>query len=114
MDKLQINKILEAYKNNFDYINDQEQYKWHAVAHFQRHWDINAVNFAEMLKESLSKAYNLLDSGQHFPKRMICNNAEKSPEEVRTLFKNLFNEQVDYIKRIVDFQQEITNLNKKK
>ena len=42
--------ILAGYKVYFPSHWDDEKYKWEAIKHFQDHWDIQADDFAEMLK----------------------------------------------------------------
>lgn len=50
-------KILEnyisAYKSQFERISKQELYKWKAVAHFQKEWNIEAEDFPSILEESI-------------------------------------------------------------
>lgn len=97
---------LKQYRESYflKHWND-EKYKWEAVQWFQDHWDIEAVDFPKMLSESLSKTYNLLDSQHHFPRKMIISFAEKRQEEVRDLFRQLFNENNELFDRITTFQE---------
>ena len=97
----------QAYKESFEKIHKQEIYKWKAVQVFQENWDINADDFAGMLEKSLSKTGNLLDSNNTFPRKMAISNSEKSPFEMRELFKRLFNEEDDVIDR---FDEDIESL----
>nr|WP_026914227.1 DUF3883 domain-containing protein [Christiangramia portivictoriae] len=99
-----IEDYISQYKNRFPEINQMEIYKWKAVKHFQDHWDIEADDFAGMLKESLDKTKNLLGSGSYYPRRMVKTFAEKDPEEVRRLFRNLFNEALDLETRYDSFK----------
>ena len=103
-------KYIELYKRNFDRIHDMEIYKWKAVKKFQDSFDINAENFSEMLAESLSLTQNLLSAGNYFPQKMIIQNANKSPNEVRSLFKELFDESTNFIDRIERFQEGIRSV----
>lgn len=51
-----LKEVLTEYKANFLKTQwNNEKYKWEAVKYFQDNWDINADNFAEMLKKSLSE-----------------------------------------------------------
>ena len=62
-DKSLLQQVLSAYKAVF--VSKQwpdEKYKWIAVKHFQDNWNIDAPNFAEMLKNALAKTGNLLVS----------------------------------------------------
>ena len=71
---------------------------------FQLNWDVNATDFAEMLKKSLSATANLLASVNNFPARMIQKFAEIVPEEVRAMFIELFDESKDVYERINSFK----------
>ena len=81
-----------------------EKYKWQAVKCFQLNWDVNATDFAEMLKKSLSATANLLASVNNFPARMIQKFAEIVPEEVRAMYIELFDESKDVYERINSFK----------
>ena len=83
MDKAVLAEIIEAYRANFTQVDREERYKWEAVACFQNNWDIDAPDFALMLKNSLAKAQNLLSSSGYFAKKMIMAFAERDPEVVR-------------------------------
>lgn len=108
-----LRKYISDYKQEFEYIGKQEIYKWKAVKHFKDNWDIDAGNFPLMLNKSIKKTVNLLKSGQYFPLRMINNYAEREPETVRKLFRNLYDEKTDIEKRIKDFQDGTEALNKR-
>lgn len=111
MNSQKVRDIIKRYKTNFERIHNQEIYKWQAVKHFQDNWDIEVNDFSEMLEESLGKTDNLLGSGNYFPRRMIIKNAKKSSNDVRNLFKWLYDEEMDPILRIEKFQNDIENLN---
>ncbi len=103
--------ILTTYKQLFiEKIWIDEKYKWEAVKCFQDNWDINADNFTDMLKQSLSKTGNLLMSANNFPGKMLEIFAEAAPEEVRAMFMALFNERNDVVSRILDFKDKSTVL----
>ncbi len=55
-----IQETINYYKQSFPKCWDAENYKWVAVEHFQKNWDIEAPDFATMLENALSKATNLL------------------------------------------------------
>lgn len=102
-----IQMYAESYKARFPIIHREEIYKWRAVYTFQKHFDIEVGNFHEMLTRALSKTNNLMDTGSYFPRRMILRNAEKSPEEVRSLFADLYSQDDDRIERIKRFSHGI-------
>ena len=106
-DRSQLGEILAKYKQ--DFISTQwgnEKYKWEAIKWFQDNWDVNAVDFAEMLNRSLLKTSNLLASVNNFPKGMIISFAKAAPEEVRAMFINLFDENQDVYERMSTFKQQ--------
>lgn len=113
---MNVNKIknyIEKYKKDFDRIHNMEIYKWKAVKQFQDSFNIDTEDFYSMLSESLSKTYNLMDSGQYFPRRMILRNVEKAPDEIRELFQELFDQSEERIERIQQFSKSIKKLNAK-
>ena len=81
-----------------------EKYKWEAIQCFQENWDVNAPDFAGMLKRSLAKAGNLLRSRNSSPEGMIVGFAKAAPEEVRTMFIALYDESRDVVERIGAFK----------
>lgn len=106
-DKFRLKDVLVKYKQNF--VSTQwgnEKYKWEAVKCFQDNWDVNAADFADMLTRSLAKTYNLLASMNNFPARMITGFAKTAPEEVRSMFIALFDEQKDVYERINAFKMQ--------
>ena len=107
-----IEDYIKQYKERFPEINQMEIYKWKAVKHFQEHWDIEAPDFAEMLKESLDKTKNLLGSGNYFPRRMVKTFAQKDPEEVRRLFRILFDPLLELEERYETFKAGFDRLAK--
>lgn len=106
-----IKLLKNQYKENFESIHLDEIYKWHAFKCFQDNWGINSNNFHEMLTRSFERSFNLLDSGNYFPKLMLLSICEKEPNKVQNLFKNLIDEDNDYLDRIGSFQLGIKELN---
>lgn len=105
IDRKCLNDVLTDYKKDFRAFHwSEEKYKWEAVKCFQDNWDINAPDFPEMLTRALSKTGNLLASSQYFPANMIIGFANESPEEVRAMFLNLFDESKDVYDRISAFK----------
>ena len=110
LNKDKLNALLTEYKSGFSAQWEKENYKRIAIKHFQDNWDIDAKNFHEMLKNSLKKAGNLLLSANFFPGGMIQNFAERYPEQVRKMFRNLFDETKDLAERIENFKQAADKL----
>ena len=105
------NSIIAEYKKQF--IQSQwakEKFKWEAVKCFQDNWDVNAINFTEMLKNSLAKTGNLLASKNNFPKDTIISFSERNQDKVRKMFSELFNENETLHKRISSFKEEAKSL----
>lgn len=106
-DKFRLKDVLVKYKQ--DFVSTQwgnEKYKWEAVKCFQDNWDVNAADFADMLTRSLARTYNLLASMNNFPARMITGFAKTAPEEVRSMFIALFDENKDVYERIDAFKMQ--------
>ena len=102
-----LNEVLVQYKKEFISKHwPNEKYKWEAVKCFQDNWDINAVNFADMLSRSLAKTNNLLASANNFPAGMILGFAKTAPEEVRSMYIDLFDENQDVYERIDTFKKQ--------
>jgi hypothetical protein len=112
MNTQKIRNIIKLYKQHFDKTHNGEIYKWEAVKCFQNNWNIEAELFPEMLDNALALSKNLLDSGRYFPKRMLHHNAARSPEPLRLLFRTLYNEDQDLLKRITNFQKDLSSTNK--
>jgi len=111
MNRKIVKSYIEEYKREFDRVHKQEIYKWKAVKHFRDNFDIDSIDFLENLTESLKKAGNLLDSGKYFPKGMLLENTEVSPEKLRGMFKSLYNEEVGFLERVERFRAEFKALN---
>lgn len=104
-DEFRLKEALISYKRDFaQKLWPNEKYKWQAVKCFQLNWDVNATDFAGMLKKSLSATANLLANVNNFPARMIQKFAEIVPEEVRAMFIELFDESKDVYERINSFK----------
>jgi hypothetical protein len=65
-----VRQLIKLYKKHFLYIHKEEIYKWRAVKCFQENWNIEAIDFYEMLERSFAQTKNLLDSGLYYPKRL--------------------------------------------
>lgn len=111
IDNNRFQELLEEYKSELKGNRwGDEKFKWQTIKGFQDHWDIEAVDFCTMLKNSLDKTFNLLASTHYFPGKMIKEFAEKEPETVRQMFKNLFDENKDLYDRIVSFKVQSKQL----
>lgn len=106
-DKFRLKEVLVEYKKRF--VQQQwpnEKYKWEAVQCFQLNWDVNSDDFAQMLTKSLAQTANLLTSVNNFPARMITKFAEIAPEEVRSMYIELYDESKDLYERVASFKNK--------
>ena len=111
IDNTRFQELLEEYKSELKGARwDDEKFKWQAIKGFQDYWDIEAVDFCTMLKNSLDKTFNLLASSHYFPKKMIIEFAQKEPETVRQMFIELFDESKDLYDRMVSFKTKSKEL----
>lgn len=103
--------ILSRYKEEFpDQWWPHEKYKWEMVQWFQDHWDIEAKDFPAMLSEALKKTGNFLGATNYYPRRTLKNLSREAPEEVRTLFRELYDESRDAVERIESFKSGVNQL----
>lgn len=111
IDKKAFLDALENYKKDFvaGWWAD-ESFKWEAVKCFQDNWNIDAEDFADMLKRSLAKTYGLLASMNNFPRQMIEIFAEEAPNKVKMMFVALFDENKDVVERILNFKEQSEQL----
>ena len=110
-DKFRLKEVLVEYKKRF--VQQQwpnEKYKWEAVQCFQLNWDVNSDDFAQMLTKSLAQTANLLTSVNNFPARMITKFAEIAPEEVRSMYIELYDESKDLYERVASFKNKSNTL----
>ena len=99
-----IREVLARYKSDFTKYWEDEKYKWVAVQHFQKNWNIEAEDFAGMLKESFSQTYNLLQGGMYYANKMLCALAQQDPEKMRSLFRMLYDENLPLVERLQPFR----------
>lgn len=110
-DKIRLKEVLVEYKKRF--VQQQwpdEKYKWEAVQCFQLNWDVNSDDFAQMLIKALAQTANLLASEKNFPARMITKFAEIDPEEVRSMYIELYDESKDLYERVASFKNKSNTL----
>ena len=92
MNNTSMDVILKNYIDKFEMMNDaehNEKYKWEQVKHFKETWDINAVDFASMFKEAVSKAGDLINSNIR-PTDGLFILAKEEQETVRRMFGKLY------------------------
>lgn len=112
INQTKLQELISKYKADFNTYISREIYKWEAVKEFQDNWNIDAVDFVDMLSRSLAKTKNLLDVQAFYPKGMILNYAKDYPDEIRALFAILYDEDDDLIQRIEAFKLGIEKVHK--
>ena len=93
MNKCRLHQIFTNYIENFEIINDDnhnENYKWEIAYSFHNLMNTDAPDFAKRIKEAWTLSANLIDSNNRYCFSALVTCAEKDPEAVRELFKNLF------------------------
>lgn len=109
-DKEKLSAVIAAYKDYFPNHWKDEMYKWEAIQHFQKHWNVNADNFLEMFMNATDKTFNLLANMNNYPRGMIKSFATVDAEAVRGMFINLFDESKNLTERIEQFQSSAEEL----
>lgn len=104
-----INAIKE-YKKVFPKRWQEEKYKWEALEHFSKYWDIHAKDFATMFAKATEKTFNLLASAKTFPRGMIIELAKVDNEAVRVMFSNLYDENIALVERVEKFQATVEDI----
>ena len=94
-----LEKYVEAFPDNWI----KEEYKWRALKCFQDNWDIDAADFAAMLERSLDKSDNLLGNRWEWPASFLVAAAKVYPEDVRLMFRNLYDNDNDIAVRVDGF-----------
>ncbi|MBQ9253053.1 MAG: hypothetical protein IJ188_10525 [Clostridia bacterium] len=105
--------LLDSYKKAFPSIWNGEIYKWIAIKCYQDNWDLNAEDFSEMFRKATDKTLNLLASGYAYPRAMIIEMAKAAPEEVREMFRRLYDESLDLSLRVEEFQAKSEEIRQK-
>lgn len=100
-----LEELVEFYKENYEKIGAQEEYKWNAFKTFHDKWEPEREDFAKMINEALSGTSNLMSAANYYPKRMILWMAKKDEAAVRAMFEHLYDTGVDLKERIADFKE---------
>lgn len=118
IDRKKFDKLVKEYQNYFtnhkgengESYWEEEEFKWRGIKTFQDNWDIEAQDLSDMIKRSLSGVSHMMVSQARFPEGMIEDFAEREPDTVRVMFKDLFDESKDIIERIHSFKQKSADL----
>ena len=90
-----LNIIFENYISRFERINEpngaNESFKWFAVHDFQEAFDIDAPDFASMLKKACKTTRNMIDNYmQPFGGLVVMAEKDGEAETVREMFRRLY------------------------
>lgn len=99
-----LSKLIQSYKSDFNKYIGQELYKWRAIEHFQKYWNIDAPDFKEMLSNALQKTENLLAGTHYYSKAMLIEFCNVDVESVRGMFAKLYDDSIDLEERIKTFK----------
>jgi len=101
-------EFIERYIDILEKDGDpNESYKYQAINTFQSNWNIEAEDFHQMLRNSFRDVSNLLYQNSW---GFINKSAEHFPEEVREMFRKLYDETVDISERIKRFKDDSKKL----
>lgn len=95
-----IEKYIDILEENGE---PNEVYKYLAINTFQQNWDLESQDFHQMFRSSFSKVSNLLYQNSW---GFIEKSTQLFPNEVREMFRNLYDESVEISQRIKIFQTE--------
>ena len=118
IDRKKFDNLVKEYQNYFtnhkgkngESYWEEEEFKWRGIKTFQDNWDLDTQNLSDMIKRSLHGVSHMMVSQQRFPEGMIEDFAEREPETVRAMFKNLFDENKDIVERFHSFKQKSADL----
>lgn len=83
------------------HVDREEGYKFKAVDHFQKHFDLEATDLVTMLDQAIV-TNNLVAGSMYFPKKMLTIFAEREPDVVRNALFRLYDESVAVSERLTD------------
>lgn len=96
MNKKVLHELFDGYISKFDIFNmpfpgDDENYKWEAVANFQRIFDLDAKDFHKVLHDAEEASVNLVDSFiRPFDGFVRMAEDHEDAETIRGMFRDLF------------------------
>lgn len=99
-----IEKYIDVLEENGE---PNETYKYLAINTFQQNWDLDAEDFHQMFQASFSKVANLLYQNSW---GFIEKSTQLFSDEVKEMFRNLYDESIEVSQRIKTFQVESENI----
>ncbi|SFT36343.1 AAA domain (dynein-related subfamily) [Lishizhenia tianjinensis] len=101
-------ELIDAYKSHICTSKlENERYKWELVQQFKGRPDVNTENFKDEI-QALDFA-NLVYAMSNSVRKFL---AEEKPEEFRTCFQQLFDDQIDLSQRVRQFTEQTLKLYK--
>lgn len=118
IDRKKFDKLVKEYQNYFtnhkgengESYWEEEEFKWRGIKTFQDNWALDTQNLSDMIKRSLYGVSHMMVSQARFPEGMIEDFAEREPDTVRAMFKDLFDESKDIVERFHSFKQKSADL----
>jgi len=102
-----INAYKEVFKKHLEVTQSyNELYKYDALANFQKNWDLSELDLAKTYDQSFSSELSgrLWGGSQNSAKEMMLRFIEHDKEFVRSMFRDLYNENKDLGMRVNRFQ----------
>lgn len=104
MNEQALQPFIQSYKTIIAEENPGERYKWEALVNFQDKWDIEASDFGSMFDSSFQAVSdNLWVSSRYYPKKMMLEFIALDQELVRSMFRELYDEEQDIRLRVEAF-----------
>lgn len=75
MNQANLAKLFHNYIESYNVLTDAEHdelYKWRAVNHFQKHWNLEADEFGEMFKQAMEQSFNIVNNSIVQPGKRNC------------------------------------------
>ena len=107
MNLQKIQQYISEYKEHLKKARELEHaFKWESLKVFQENWDLEAADFGKMYDACFQSTTTrrLWKGDNFFPKEMMLKFIELSPDFVRNMFRDLFDEKKDIENRIPRFQ----------
>lgn len=95
MNRANFQRLIDKYIEKYEMLNNEENheiYKWTAVNHFQKYWDLNADRFGEMFKKATEKTFNIINNATVQPSNgivFLCKQDRLIEKAVQEEFKKL-------------------------
>ena len=115
MDTIRLQQLIDSYVEKYDSFKTQEHketYKWSAISHFQKYWDLDEVQFGRMFKTAFEDSVNQIDVPSFQPVGgviFLCKQGTEVEEKVRGAFRNLMEEEDSDIQNRVDTFVRVMN-----